>query len=275
MRKQFNSSLKLIWCVLILGVCCWAVPMAAMAASSGGQEAVSAADQDENLIEDEAVQALYTMSAYLRTLKAFEMTSSFYRDEVLTTGQKVLINGESTTLIRLPDKYLAKVKVDEKNKDFEVYFDGQDFTLYGKNHQFYVTTSAPGTVADLVFKTFVEKGIELPLQDIFLWGTSESDKEALISAFKVGTTVMDGKACTHYAYRHEGVDWQVWIQDGEQSLPLQIAITTTSDASQPQYAAHIKWDLNPSVPDEAFTFNPPEGARAISFMSDRENKTEK
>ncbi len=275
MRELFTGNLKLTLCVLIFALCCCAAPVASMASSSADQASQTTADQDDNIIEDEAVQALYTMSAYLRTLKVFEMTSSFYRDEVLTTGQKVLINGESTTLIRLPDKYLAKVKVAEKDKDFEVYFDGQNFTLSGKNHQFYVTTSAPGTVADLVFKTFAEKGIELPLQDIFLWGTSASDKEELISAFKVGTTVMDGKACTHYAYRQEGVDWQVWIQDGEQSLPLQVAIITTSDTSQPQYAANIKWDLDPLVPDEAFTFIPPEGARAISFMSDRETKTEK
>ena len=203
MRKLFTSNLKLTLCVLILALCCCAAPVASMASSSADKASQTTAEQDENIIEDEAVQALYTMSAYLRTLKVFEMTSSFYRDEVLTTGQKVLINGESTTLIRLPDKYFASVKVDEKNKDFQVYFDGQDFTLYGKDHQFYVTTPAPGTVADLVFKTFAEKGIELPLQDIFLWGTGESDREALTSAFSVGTTVMDGKACTHYAYRQE------------------------------------------------------------------------
>ena len=266
MRKFFEGSLKLTWCVVFYAVCCCAVPMAAMADGSADQDAQADGMQYENLIEDEAVQALYTMSSYLRTLKVFEMKSTFFQDEVLVTGQKVLVSGESTTLIRLPDKYLAKVKIDEQKKDFEVYFDGSNFTLYGKNNQFYVTAPVPGTVKDLVFKTFAEKGIELPLQDIFLWGTSPSDKEALKSAFRVGTTTMDGKPCTHYAYSQEGVDWQVWIADGETPLPLQVVITTTSDTSQPQYTDRISWNLNPSVSDDLFAFTPPNGAHAIEFM---------
>lgn len=264
MRNFFAGSLRITWCVMVFAVCCCAVPMGV---ASADQDAQTAGEQYRNLIEDEAVQALYTMSSYLRTLPAFEIKAGFFVDEVLVTGQKVLISGESTTLIRMPDKYLAKVKIDEKKKDFEVYFDGRDFTLYSRNEQFYVTTPAPGTVGDLVLKTFVEKGIELPLQDIFLWGTSPADKDTLASAFKVGSTTLDAKPCTHYAYRQEGVDWQVWIANGETPLPLQVAITTTSDAAQPQYSARINWDLNPSVSDDLFTFTPPKGARAIDFMS--------
>jgi hypothetical protein len=269
MKKRFASWLKLSWCALFVAICCCAVAAAAMPASSAEPVSPAAEDQSNNTIEDEAVQALYTMSSYLRTLSAFEMKSRFFRDEVLTTGQKVLISGKSSTLIRMPDKFLANVTVDEKNKDFQVYFDGQNMTLYGKNHQFYVTTPAPGTVADLVFKTFAEKGIELPLQDIFLWGTNASDKEALTSAFQVGTTVLNGKKCTHYAFRQKEMDWQVWIQDGEQPLPRRVVITTTSDASQPQYSASIDWDLNPAVPDDLFAFTPPKGARAIDFLPAR------
>ena len=266
MRKFFAGSLTLTWVLLVAAVCCWTVPMTAMAGSSSDQASRAAGDQYNNLMEDEAVQALYTMSSYLRSLTAFEMSSTFFCDEVLVTGQKVLISGESSTLIRLPNKYLAKVKIDEKKKDFEVYFDGENFTLYGKNHNFYVTTPAPGTVGDLVFKTFAQKGIELPLQGIFLWGTSPADKEALGSAFIVGTTTIDGKACTHYAYSQAGIDWQVWIMDGETPLPLQVVITTTSDDSQPQYSARISWDLNPSASDDLFAFTPPKGAHAIDFM---------
>lgn len=269
MRKIFVGFLTLTWCVMIIAVCCCAVPTATMAASSADQEAKTTAGQYENIIEDEAVQALYTMSSYLRTLTAFEMKSSFFLDEVLVTGQKVLISGESTTLIQLPNKYLAKVKIDEKKKDFEVYFDGRDFTLYGKNNQFYVTSPAPGTVSDLVFKTFAEKDIELPLQDIFLWGISPADKDALESAFSVGSTTMDGTLCIHYAYRQEGADWQLWIAEGENPLPLQVVITTTSDVSQPQYSARVRWNLNPSVSDDVFVFTPPKGARAIEFMPEK------
>ncbi len=261
MKNHQSSALWLAWALALVMAFCFAVP-AAMAADQQDQESA----QTENTLEPEALEALYTMSSYLRTLPAFEVTSNFYLDEVLVSGQKILVSGQSALKVKVPNKLYSKVSVDEKERNFAMYFDGQNFTLYGETHNFYATVSAPGTLKDLAEKTFVEKGIELPLQDLFLWGTQASDQDAVTSALIIGNAVLGGKACTHYAYRQEGVDWQLWIQKGERSLPLQVVITTTSDDSQPQYAARLNWDLEPDVDDALFTFTPPKGAHPINFL---------
>ncbi len=261
MKKQHSSALRIAWALALATALCFVIP-AAMAAGPQDQES----QQTQASLEPKALEALYTMSSYLRTLPAFEVTSSFYLDEVLVSGQKILVSGQSALKVKVPDKLYSKVSVDEKERNFAMYFDGQDFTLYGETHNFYATVSAPGTLKDLAEKTFVEKGIELPLQDLFLWGTNAADQDAITSALIIGNAVLDGNACTHYAYRQEGVDWQLWIQKGEQSLPLQVVITTTSDDSLPQYAARLNWDLEPDVDDALFSFTPPKGAHPIDFL---------
>ncbi len=186
--------------------------------------------------------------------------------QVLYSGQKILVSGTSSFIAKLPNKLFTQVKVDEKQMDFNMYFDGQKLTLYSKNNKFYVSVSAPGTLKDLVLNTFAEKGIQLPLQDLFLWGTDASSKDAITSAVTIAEATLDGKPCTHYAYRQEDVDWQIWVQEGDKPLPLQLVITTTSETSQPQYSARLDWDLNPDILDATFMFVPPEDAHAIDFM---------
>ena len=168
--------------------------------------------------------------------------------------------------VKLPDKLLTEVTIPEKSKDFAMYFDGDTLTLYGKNNNFYVSEPAPGTLKDLVFKTFAEKGIELPLQDLFLWGTDASSDDTVTAAYVIGKTALDNKPCTHYAYRQADVDWQIWIKEGNRPLPLQLVITTTTDSSQPQYSARLRWDLTPPVTEDMFVFTPPQGAHAIDFL---------
>jgi hypothetical protein len=44
-------------------------------------------------------------------------------------------------------------------------------------------------------------------------------------------------------------------------------ITTTSEPSQPQYVAVLKWDLAPKLDDKTFTFVPPKGAQKIELAT--------
>ncbi|WP_319524961.1 DUF2092 domain-containing protein [uncultured Desulfosarcina sp.] len=265
MKTISVRSLRLAWFVLIAAVCFCSIPAVA---------ATTQTDPEENTLEPAAMEALDTMSRFLRTLPAFEVQSTFYRDEVLLSGQKILVSGTSSMTVKLPDKLYTQVKVDEKQRDFAMYFDGQTLTLYGRNNQFYVSTPAPGTLKDLALKTFVEKGIEIPLQDLFLWGTDEADQDVITTAVTIAETTLDDKPCTHYAYRQADVDWQIWIQAGKQPLPLQLVITTTTESSQPQYAARLRWNLKPTLSEDLFVFTPPKGAHAIDFMPSPKHQKE-
>jgi hypothetical protein len=69
----------------------------------------------------------------------------------------------------------------------------------------------------------------------------------------------------HYAFRQEGIDWQVWIEQGKTRLPRKFVITTMDEEGQPQYASLLKWNLAPAISDKTFTFVAPKDAHRIVF----------
>jgi hypothetical protein len=71
------------------------------------------------------------------------------------------------------------------------------------------------------------------------------------------------------AGRADTVDYQVWIPEGAQPLPLRMVLTYKNAEGQPQFRAQFSdWNLAPEVQDSQFAFSPPEGARKISFLAE-------
>ncbi len=84
-------------------------------------------------------------------------------------------------------------------------------------------------------------------------------------AIDVGLSQIEGTTCEHYALRQPGLDWQVWIQNGNYPLPRKLIITTLTDDARPQYQSVITWNLAPSYDEAAFTFTPPRDAHKVVF----------
>jgi hypothetical protein len=165
-------------------------------------------------------------------------------------------------MVRRPDRLRADIRGDRR--DEHLYYDGKTFTVYGERVGYFASFAAPPTLADL--KTEAEKrGIDLPLADLFYWGTEQDGTKEITAATKVGVSTVEGTACDHYAFRQKDVDWEIWIQQGPQPLPRKLVITTTGDKSRPQHSAVMTWDLSPQLGDELFTFVPPPEAHKIDF----------
>jgi hypothetical protein len=58
----------------------------------------------------------------------------------------------------------------------------------------------------------------------------------------------------HYAFREGLIDWQIWIQQGDQPLPRQVVIVDRRDKTDPSYIAQLAWTLNPPLTDADFAF---------------------
>jgi hypothetical protein len=71
--------------------------------------------------------------------------------------------------------------------------------------------------------------------------------------------------CQQYAFRQDGLDWQIWIQNGDFPLPRKVVLTTTTDDARPQYVATYTWNLAPSFSNDAFTFTPGKDAKRITI----------
>jgi hypothetical protein len=214
-------------------------------------------------INSSAMSALERMSTYLRSLQELEVQSETTTDDILASGQKVQYGGKAKLRIQRPDRMAAEVVTDRKNE--QMYYDGTTFTVYQPKVAYYASFAAPPDLRGLVDVLEKRYGIDLPLADLFRWGTDTGQVAAIQRATYLGKSEVKGKRCSHYAFHQADIDWEVWIQDGDQPVPLKLAITTLGERTQPQHVDVMTWNLDPKPDPLAFTFTPPPNAQRISF----------
>jgi hypothetical protein len=219
-----------------------------------------------DLIEPEAKEALNKMGTYLRSLKEFEVRAEVTTEDVLTDGQKLQYAQTTTVLAHLPDKLRGEVDGEQKSRLF--FYDGKSFTLFARRVGYFATVPAPPTVGQLIDAVSDKYDIEMPLVDLFLWGSPRAATAEMTAASDVGPGEIGGVTCEHYAFRQPGMDWQVWIQLGDHPLPRKLVLTTTTDDARPQHTSVLTWNLAPSYNAESFVFHPPADAHRIVFAED-------
>jgi hypothetical protein len=217
------------------------------------------------VIEPKAMEALQKMGAFLQTLKTFEVSFKLSKDEVLDSGQKVMVDGTSELIAQRPDRFHFSTKMDEAHRDLQFFYDGKKFTIYGNTNKFYATVAAPGTILELLSVAEERYNLEFPFADLFSWGTDKADVAAIQSAIYIGPTRVNDVPCDHYAFRNDDVDWQLWIEQGETPLPRKLVITTKQEEEFPQYVSLMNWNLSPKIKNQIFTFVPPKNSHKIEF----------
>jgi len=226
--------------------------------SSGAQEKSA----EEPAVAPDVIAALEKMGSFLREQKAFIVRADTQVDEVLVeNGQKLQFGTVVEYSVHRPNRLRIDLISDRKQRQF--FYNGEVFTVYAQRVKYYASVPAPPTIRDLLELAVEKYDVELPLADLFYWGTDKADLNAIQSAINVGPASIDGVLCDHYAFRQAGVDWQLWIERDKNPLPRKLVITTTDEETQPQYVAKLTWNLTPQIDDSMFTFNPPEDAHKI------------
>lgn len=215
-------------------------------------------------IDPQAVAALEKMGRYLRSLKSFTVHGDTTLDVVTEDGQKLQFPGSVEYKVRVPDGLRLSWKTDRKER--ELYYDGKTLTVYGPKNKYYATVDAPPNLHELMAVARDQYGIELPLPDLFLWGTPAAPVSALKAATFIGPARVDGSVTEQYAFRQDGVDWQLWMETGDKPLPRRLVITTTTDPAQPQYATTLTWNTNAALKDSTFAFVPPKDSAKIELV---------
>ena len=211
------------------------------------------------------------MAQKLRTLKAFTVNADVTTEEVLDSGQKVTFGGTVTYKIRAPDKFFAAVNSDRKQRSF--YYDGSKFTIYAPRMHYYAQKPMTGRVRDLVDAAQEKFGIEMPLADLFYWGTERAPLSAIQSAVVIGPAHVNNIECDHLLMHQGSVDWQIWIAR-DTLLPQKMVIANLDDPTQPEYTATFNWDTTTSLADSAFDFTPGKDDHPIKILGDTAQTTE-
>ena len=71
----------------------------------------------------------------------------------------------------------------------------------------------------------------------------------------------------HLSFRTAQVDWQIWVKDGAEPLPLKYVITTKWLTGAPQYSVTLSnWNTKPAMAADRFKLVAPAGARNLQTL---------
>jgi len=244
----------------IMAISLLAVLLAAPALHGQTAPAATAA----NAVDPGVIQALKDMGTHLQTLKRFHVSTDLTGERVLADGQKLQHTATATMDVERPNKLHARMW--SARAERELIYDGKSVTLWTPAQKYYSTVPFEGTLGELASRLEDRYAVEIPLSDLFVWGTPAAPLDKIESAMNAGQDFIDEELCDHYAFRQGQIDWQIWITTGSKPLPRKIVITNRADDARPQSVSLLDWNLKPTFTDAVFKFTPPKGATRVEIV---------
>lgn len=243
----------------------WSLVGVGTAALMSGLIATSAIAADPALMDPDADKILKEMSAYMGEISGFSADFDASTDIITADGQKIKLASSGNVVVNRPGQF--RIKRLGALAEIEFILDGEQLTLYGQKINGYV--QIPATSIDAaVAKVRDDIGFEVPGADVLSSNPFDMDVTDVVSGTHVGMTTVGGETVHHLAFRGEQVDWQVWVQDGNEPVPMKYVITSKLVAGAPEYSLLISnWVSEPQMDDTMFTFVPPTGAQEITAVT--------
>ena len=260
--------------ILVLGLLAMSLAAASAYAQTAPAGAVkpAAAQPAANAVDPAAIQALKDMGTYLMTLKRFGVSTEVTGENVLADGQKLQHTATADLDVARPNK--IRVLMKSARNERQLTYDGKMVNLYTPAQKVYGTLEFDGTLGALIDLMEGKYGMQIPLDDLFRFGTPAAQFDNIQSAMNAGQDFVDDDLCNHYAFRRDKIDWQIWIMTGNKPLPRKIVITNRADEARPQSVQMLEWNLKPTFKDTVFTFKPPKGTTAVELRSLENSKGE-
>ena len=222
------------------------------------------ADQS-NEVDADAIALLKRTTDYMSSLKQFRVDSNTSIEAVILTGQKLQFDHHVVITVMRPNKFRAERAGELISQTF--LYDGKSLSVNLPEQEYYATTAAPPTLDAMLDFARDELGVIAPASDLIYADAFARLSDKLTSAFIYGEAMVGGVRCQHLAFRNPEVDWQIWIQEGDEPWPIKMVVTSKRMAQSPQFTVVLtKWDAAPEVTDATFNFVPPTGSHKIDFI---------
>jgi hypothetical protein len=202
------------------------------------------------------------MSEFLAKQPRFALEAEESFDEVPDGQPKIELTNLRRIAVERPNHVAADATGDTLNR--AAWYDGKAVTVLDKENNVFATLEAPATI-DAMLDMLEEKyGVSLPLTDILYSDPYAVLTEAVTYGRYLGLHQAAGVPCHHLVFSQATIEWQIWIDAGDQPLPRKLVINYVQEPGEPQYTATLRrWSLDPKLPDDLFTFEAPEGAQKV------------
>jgi len=205
---------------------------------------------------------LKAMSDYLAAQQAISMNYDSVFEVVTKESQKLQLATSGTIVLNRPDKIRSTRQ--SGFSDTETVFDGKTLTILGKGENAYVQAEVPGTIDNLIDQLRDRFQRQLPGADLLLQNVYGELTGDVTNVKDLGSGVVGGTECDHFAFRTQDTDWQIWIAQGANPYPCRYVITTKGVDQAPQFTLVVRdWKAGTAVAPSDFAFKPPAGAKLL------------
>jgi hypothetical protein len=216
-------------------------------------------------IDPRAAEKLQRMSAVLAKARNLSLTAESLYDQVESSGVKIKRAVSQEIVLQRPDSlYFRSVRDDGKVR--EGRYDGRALTIVPEGGGAYARIDVPGTVDTMLDLIQADYQVNVPVADLLYGDLYGRVKDHLLSGVDLGERTVGGEVLDHLSFETTGVDWQLWLEQGDRPLPRRLVVTFVNVSGEPEYLTVIKeWKLDPTVQGEMFRFDPPADWRRIEI----------
>jgi hypothetical protein len=225
-------------------------------------------------VDPAAVQKLTRMGEFLDGLQQFSVSTQSIIEEMRYAGHRVDFDLAAKVTVKRPNK-LSAVRSGEYLNE-QLFYDGKTLTVYRPTDKAYASATAPATVEKMVDFARETVGILLPAADLVYRGAYRLMLQDVSLATVVGKVTIGGVKCDHLLFSRPGVDFQIWIAEGQKPWPCKYVVTETDTADKLAITTFMSdWNFNPKVQDAQFKFVPPKGVQTIPMPNEAAGKTQR
>jgi hypothetical protein len=216
------------------------------------------------LIDPRADELVREMSDLLASTQSFALEAEEIYDDVPEHLPRTQLGNLRHVALKRPDRMAGDASGDAVNRSF--WYDGKTLSVLDKEQHAYTTIPVPPTIDDALDAVFELTGMVLPLADFVYEDVYTRLMGSVQRGVYLGIHHVGDIACHHLSFEQATIDWQLWIDAGEEPLPRKLVIAYKTEDEVPQYAVTIgKWNLKAEFPEELFRFEPPEGAERFEL----------
>jgi hypothetical protein len=214
--------------------------------------------------EAAAKNRLKAMSDYMAAQKIMALSFDTNLEVVTKDKQKLTLASSGTVTLNRPDKIRATRH--GGFADVEMVFDGKTLTLLAKVVNLYGQVDVPGTVDHLINELREKYHRPVPGADLLMSNVYDELMSGVIDVKDLGSGVMNGIECDHFAFRKKEVDFEIWIAQGGRPYPCRYVIDSKLVAGAPEYSVEVRdWKTGNEVASDDFSFKNPTNAKKVDL----------
>ncbi len=215
-------------------------------------------------IPAEVITHMKSAGQALATAKAFKFKAASHMDEVLENGELVSVSRQSEVVVKRPDRF--RINIDGGDVSWDIWYDGKTITLLDRVAKEAGAIDAPSTIDETLDFVVEKYGLTIPLSDLLYSDMDGSMLKNVETAQYLGLGNVDKDECHHLKFKQDIIDWEIWIDSGEQAVPRKFVITYKKEKGNPQYSTILSdWVLAADILPKTFLADIPENVKNMSM----------